>query len=167
MAPKKKEKEVDPRWEHGEMVEGDRHMVKCKWHHKTMSGGIHRFKQHLAHISREAKGCPNVSTEVRKRMRESVQGKKSEKEKKKQMNERIARMDKIDGSGDDDSDDSGDDEERVLRRAMKASVKLKKLSRVIWMRNGVGLVLRELLLTPMRTQRGGGPWIHSYIGPKL
>ena len=99
-------------------------------------------------------------------MRDILQGKKIKKEKKKKFDERIANMQRIDNS-DDDSDDSGDDEERVLRRAMKASVKLKKLSRVIWMRNGVGLVLRELLLTPMRTQRGGGPWIHSYIGPKL
>ncbi|RWR80104.1 arogenate dehydratase/prephenate dehydratase 1, chloroplastic-like protein [Cinnamomum micranthum f. kanehirae] len=70
MAPTKKEKEVDPRWEHREMVGGDRHKVECKWCHKIMSGGIHRFKQHLAHISGDAKGHPNVPTEVRKQMRE-------------------------------------------------------------------------------------------------
>eukprot|EP00268_Persea_americana_P068985 TRINITY_DN9709_c1_g1_i2.p1 TRINITY_DN9709_c1_g1~~TRINITY_DN9709_c1_g1_i2.p1 ORF type:complete len:124 (-),score=36.50 TRINITY_DN9709_c1_g1_i2:121-492(-) len=99
------------------MVEGDRHKVKCKWCHKTMSGGIHRFKKHLAHILGNAKGCPNVPTEVRKKMREIVQGKKSEKEKKKQMNERIPRMDRIDDSG----DDGGDDEERELRRATRES----------------------------------------------
>ncbi|RWR76266.1 putative Zinc finger, BED-type [Cinnamomum micranthum f. kanehirae] len=37
------------------------------------------------------------------------------------MNERIARMDRIDGSGDDDYDESGDDEERELRREMRVS----------------------------------------------
>ena len=57
MAPKNKEKEVDPGWEHGEMVAGDRHKVKCKWCHKILSGGIHRFKQHLAGIQGEAKAC--------------------------------------------------------------------------------------------------------------
>ena len=41
-----------------------------------------------------------------------------------------------------------------------------KPSKLIWMRDGVGPALQELLLILMRTQQGEGPWIHSYIGPK-
>ncbi|RWR80151.1 hypothetical protein CKAN_00877500 [Cinnamomum micranthum f. kanehirae] len=62
---KKKEKEVDPRWERGDMVAGDRHKVKCKWCHKTLSSGIHRFKHHLAGIQGDAKPCGNVPTKMR------------------------------------------------------------------------------------------------------
>ena len=87
MAPKNKEKEVDPGWEHGEMVAGDRHKVKCKWCHKILSGGIHRFKQHLAGIQGEARPCANVPTEVRKEMRDMLLEKKNEKEKKKKFDE--------------------------------------------------------------------------------
>ena len=60
------------------MVGGEHHKVKCKWCHKIMSDGTHRFKQHRAHISGDAKGCPNVPTEVRNAMRDIVQGKESD-----------------------------------------------------------------------------------------
>ena len=97
-----KNREVDPEWEHGDMVVGDRHKVKCKWCHKIMSDGIHRFK-HLSHISGDAKGCPNVPTKMRKQMREIVLGKNTKKGKKKKYEERV---------DDGDSDDDGDDAER-------------------------------------------------------
>ena len=122
MAPKTKEKEVDPGWEHGEMVAGDRHKVKCKWCHKILSGGIHRFKQHLAGIQGEAKPCANVPTEVRKEMRDVLLEKKNEKEKKKKFDERVVNMQRIDTSdSEDDSDGDGDVEARELRRAFRAS----------------------------------------------
>ena len=53
------------------------------------------FKHHLEHISRDAKGCPNVPTEVTKQMGEIVQGKKKEKENKK-YEESVARMERVD-----------------------------------------------------------------------
>lgn len=48
-----------------------------------MSGGIHKFKQHVEHVSRDAKGCPNAPAEVRKQMRENLFGKAKKKGKKK------------------------------------------------------------------------------------
>ena len=65
------------------MVGGDRHRVKCKWCLKKMSGGIHKFKQHLGHVSGDEKGCPNAPTDVRKQMRENLLVRQKRKERRR------------------------------------------------------------------------------------
>lgn len=69
-----------------------------------MSGGIHRCKQHLRHVSGDAKGCSNVPTKVRKQMRDIIHGKMAEKEKKKNM--RVVGMEPVEV--DDDEEEKKD-----------------------------------------------------------
>lgn len=59
-------------WEHGKMVGGQRHHVQCNYCHRTMIGGITRFKKHLASRSGEIKGCEDVPKEVRETIRKHL-----------------------------------------------------------------------------------------------
>lgn len=71
----------DHGWAHGVRVVDDRYKFQCRYCNKTMSGGIYWLKQHLAHISRDTKGCTNVPTQVRKAMRSLLLEKKVDKKK--------------------------------------------------------------------------------------
>ncbi|KAK1259375.1 hypothetical protein QJS04_geneDACA005639 [Acorus gramineus] len=52
-------------WQHGKMIGGHRHHVQCNYCHRTMIGGITRFKKHLASKRGEIKGCEAVPKEIR------------------------------------------------------------------------------------------------------
>ncbi|KAL9161115.1 hypothetical protein ABFS82_07G000100 [Erythranthe guttata] len=55
---------VDPGWEHGVPQDDRKKKVKCNYCEKIVSGGINRFKQHLARIPGEVAPCKNAPEEV-------------------------------------------------------------------------------------------------------
>lgn len=63
---------VDPGWEHGIPQDTRKKKVKCNYCEKIVSGGINRFKQHLARIPGEVASCKMAPDEVYLRMKENM-----------------------------------------------------------------------------------------------
>ncbi|KAF5180585.1 hAT transposon superfamily [Thalictrum thalictroides] len=79
MAPLRSSGSVDPGWEHGIAQDDRKRKVKCNYCGKVVSGGIFRFKQHLARISGQVTHCNNAPEEVYLRMKENLKGCQSTK----------------------------------------------------------------------------------------
>ncbi|KAJ0980525.1 hypothetical protein J5N97_008780 [Dioscorea zingiberensis] len=63
---------VDPGWEHGIAQDEKKKKVKCNYCDKIVSGGINRFKQHLARIPGEVAYCKMAPEEVYLKMKENM-----------------------------------------------------------------------------------------------
>ncbi|XP_019239151.1 PREDICTED: uncharacterized protein LOC109219174 [Nicotiana attenuata] len=63
---------VDPGWEHGVPQDERKKKVKCNYCEKIVSGGINRFKQHLARIPGEVASCKSAPEEVYLRIKENM-----------------------------------------------------------------------------------------------
>ncbi|XP_010266650.1 PREDICTED: uncharacterized protein LOC104604119 [Nelumbo nucifera] len=63
---------VDPGWEHGIAQDDRKKKVKCNYCEKIVSGGINRFKQHLARIPGEVAYCKKAPEEVYLKMKENM-----------------------------------------------------------------------------------------------
>ncbi|KAH9620381.1 hypothetical protein KSS87_022032 [Heliosperma pusillum] len=63
---------VDPGWEHGVAQDERKKKVKCNYCGKIVSGGINRFKQHLAKIPGEVAPCKNAPDEVYMKIKENM-----------------------------------------------------------------------------------------------
>ncbi|CAI0467590.1 unnamed protein product [Linum tenue] len=63
---------VDPGWEHGVAEDERKKKVKCNYCDKVVSGGINRFKQHLARIPGEVAPCRNAPEEVYLKIKENM-----------------------------------------------------------------------------------------------
>ncbi|KAJ0035527.1 hypothetical protein Pint_24187 [Pistacia integerrima] len=63
---------VDPGWEHGVAQDEKKKKVKCNYCGKVVSGGVNRFKQHLARIPGEVAPCNNAPEEVYLKMKENM-----------------------------------------------------------------------------------------------
>ncbi|KAL2229635.1 UNVERIFIED_CONTAM: hypothetical protein Sindi_1557900 [Sesamum indicum] len=63
---------VDPGWEHGVPQDDRKKKVKCNYCEKIVSGGINRFKQHLARIPGEVAPCKNAPEEVYLKIKENM-----------------------------------------------------------------------------------------------
>ncbi|KAJ6710679.1 hypothetical protein OIU74_011529 [Salix koriyanagi] len=63
---------VDPGWEHCIAQDEKKKRVKCNYCEKIISGGINRFKQHLARIPGEVAYCDKAPEEVYLRMKENM-----------------------------------------------------------------------------------------------
>lgn len=63
---------VDPGWEHGVPQDKRKKKVKCNYCEKIVSGGINRFKQHLARIAGEVAPCKSAPEEVYLRIKENM-----------------------------------------------------------------------------------------------
>ncbi|KAG9445278.1 hypothetical protein H6P81_016618 [Aristolochia fimbriata] len=72
-------REPDIGWQHGKMIGGHRHHVQCNYCHRTMIGGVTRFKKHLASKKGEIKGCDAVPKEVRDIIRKHLAAAKTRK----------------------------------------------------------------------------------------
>ena len=59
---------TDIDWEHGVDVGGNGKKVQCKYCSKIVSGGIFRFKNHLACTRRDVEGCTGVPSEVKEQV---------------------------------------------------------------------------------------------------
>ena len=58
---------TDPGWQYGEEINAQPKTVKCKFCNVTRSGGIYRFKHHLAGTKFHVEACTQVPTEVREK----------------------------------------------------------------------------------------------------
>lgn len=77
-------------WQHGKMIGGNSHHVQCNYCHRTMIGGITRFKKHLASKKGEIRGCEAVPKEVREIIKKHLAAwrkRKTSGKKKKMVNE--------------------------------------------------------------------------------
>lgn len=63
---------VDPGWEHGVAQDQKKKKVKCNYCGKVVSGGINRFKQHLARIQGEVAPCKDAPEDVYLKMKENM-----------------------------------------------------------------------------------------------
>ena len=63
---------VDPGWEHCVAQDEKKKRVKCNYCEKIISGGINRFKQHLARIPGEVAYCDKAPEEVYLRIKENM-----------------------------------------------------------------------------------------------
>ncbi|URD93665.1 hypothetical protein MUK42_32539, partial [Musa troglodytarum] len=72
---------TDPGWEHGVAQDEKRKKVKCNYCGKIVSGGIYRLKQHLARISGEVTYCKKASEEVFMKMKENLEGYRSNRKR--------------------------------------------------------------------------------------
>ncbi|KAK9086203.1 hypothetical protein Syun_028597 [Stephania yunnanensis] len=63
---------VDPGWEHGVAQDDKKKKVKCNYCEKVISGGINRFKQHLAKIPGEVASCKNAPDDVYLKIKENM-----------------------------------------------------------------------------------------------
>ncbi|XP_073028317.1 uncharacterized protein [Primulina eburnea] len=72
MAPLRSLGYVDPGWEHGVPQDDRKKKVKCNYCEKIVSGGINRFKQHLARIPGEVAPCNNAPEEVYLKIKENM-----------------------------------------------------------------------------------------------
>ncbi|XP_042045782.1 uncharacterized protein LOC121792059 isoform X3 [Salvia splendens] len=59
-------------WEHGVPQDERKKKVKCNYCEKIVSGGINRFKQHLARIPGEVAPCKNAPEEVYLKIKENM-----------------------------------------------------------------------------------------------
>ncbi|XP_058000818.1 uncharacterized protein LOC110635266 isoform X2 [Hevea brasiliensis] len=84
MAPLRSSGIVDPGWEHGVAQDERKKKVKCNYCGKVVSGGIFRLKQHLARVSGEVTYCDKAPEEVYLRMKENLEGSRSNNKKGKQ-----------------------------------------------------------------------------------
>lgn len=79
MAPTRSSGLVDPGWEHGIAQDEKKKKVKCNYCGKIVSGGIYRLKQHLARVSGEVTYCDKAPEDVYLRMKENLEGCRSNK----------------------------------------------------------------------------------------
>ncbi|KAG6667853.1 uncharacterized protein LOC122316952 [Carya illinoinensis] len=63
---------VDPGWEHGVAQDERKKKVKCNYCEKIVSGGINRFKQHLARIPGEVAPCRHAPEDVYLTIKENM-----------------------------------------------------------------------------------------------
>lgn len=63
---------VDPGWEHGVAQDEKKKKVKCNYCGKVVSGGVNRFKQHLARIPGEVAPCNNAPEDVYLKIKENM-----------------------------------------------------------------------------------------------
>ncbi|XP_072952377.1 uncharacterized protein [Typha angustifolia] len=78
-------RQLDIGWQHGTMIGGQRHHVQCNYCHRTMIGGITRFKKHLASKRGEIKGCEAVPKEVRETIKKHLAMSKPRKANEKKQ----------------------------------------------------------------------------------
>ena len=80
------ENRTDVGWKHGIDINGNGKKVKCSYCSKTVSGGIFRFKHHLAGTKEDSEPCCSVPEEIRDLMIKIVAEAKQASLKKRKLN---------------------------------------------------------------------------------
>lgn len=93
---------VDPGWEHGVPQDERKKKVKCNYCEKIVSGGINRFKQHLARIPGEVAACKSAPEEVYVKMKENMKWHRSGRNRQHNGKEMPALYNDFDNEEDDD-----------------------------------------------------------------
>ncbi|XP_058083479.1 uncharacterized protein LOC131231328 isoform X2 [Magnolia sinica] len=83
----------DPGWEHGVAQDERKKKVKCNYCAKIVSGGIYRFKQHLARVSKEVTHCKKAPDEVCLKMKEHMDGYRTSKKRRQSEDEEQPSLD--------------------------------------------------------------------------
>ncbi|CAI8587430.1 unnamed protein product [Vicia faba] len=104
MAPIRSTGFVDPGWDHGTAQDERKKKVRCNYCGKIVSGGIYRLKQHLARVSGEVTYCEKAPEEVYLKMKENLEGCRSNKKQKQVDAQAYMNF---------NSNDDEDDEEQV------------------------------------------------------
>ncbi|KAI9125732.1 hypothetical protein K1719_003150 [Acacia pycnantha] len=104
MAPIRSTGFVDPGWDHGVAQDERKKKVRCNYCGKIVSGGIYRLKQHLARVSGEVTYCEKAPEEVYLKMKENLEGCRSNKKRKQVEAQTYLKF---------HSNDEEDEEERV------------------------------------------------------
>ncbi|OMP03929.1 putative Zinc finger, BED-type [Corchorus olitorius] len=60
-------------WKWGEAVDGQRSRVRCTFCDRVITGGITRFKEHLAAKKGNVASCYQVSSHIRKEVAEQAE----------------------------------------------------------------------------------------------
>ncbi|XP_042511920.1 uncharacterized protein LOC122087027 isoform X2 [Macadamia integrifolia] len=115
-------------WQHGTMVGGHRHHVKCNYCQRSMIGGVTRFKKHLANRRGEIRGCEAVPKEVRDLIRKHLGAsmmQNSSQKKQKKMGADILNEDTISNESDRDMAAARLESFRSLHEAEEACQSMK------------------------------------------
>ena len=90
MAPLQSLGFVDPGWEHGVAQDNKKKKVRCNYCEKIVSGGINRFKQHLARIPGEVASCKMAPEDVYLKMKENMKWHRTGRRRRPETNELAA-----------------------------------------------------------------------------
>ncbi|XVE77492.1 hypothetical protein DITRI_Ditri13aG0067000 [Diplodiscus trichospermus] len=97
---------IDPGWEHCVAQDEKKKRVKCNYCEKIISGGINRFKQHLARIPGEVAYCEKAPEEVFLKMKENMKwhrtGRRHRKPDTKEISSFYLHSDNEDEGGEED-----------------------------------------------------------------
>ncbi|XXG80381.1 hypothetical protein AAC387_Pa09g1268 [Persea americana] len=104
---------VDPGWEHGVPQDERKKKVKCNYCEKVVSGGINRFKQHLARIPGEVAYCKKAPEEVYLKIKENMKWHRTGRRGRRPEGKEIAAF-YMHSENDDD-----DDEEELMNGRSK------------------------------------------------
>lgn len=107
MAPLRSLGYVDPGWEHGLAQDEKKKKVKCNYCEKIVSGGINRFKQHLARIPGEVAPCKHAPEEVYLRMKENMKWHRTGRRQRQQDGKDFSPLD-LQSDNEDQEDDQVD-----------------------------------------------------------
>ncbi|KAG9446600.1 hypothetical protein H6P81_012728 [Aristolochia fimbriata] len=97
---------VDPGWEHGVAQDERKKKVKCNYCEKIVSGGINRFKQHLARIPGEVAYCQKAPEEVYLKMKENMKWHRTGRRQRRHDTKEIAAF-YMPSDNDEDGEDEG------------------------------------------------------------
>ncbi|XP_021291046.1 uncharacterized protein LOC110421715 [Herrania umbratica] len=111
---------VDPGWEHGVPQDERKKKVKCNYCEKIVSGGINRFKQHLARIPGEVAPCKNAPEEVYLKIKENMKWHRTGKRHKQPYEKEIPTFD----VGPNDEDEEQEEEDHILHQKSKEKLKI-------------------------------------------
>lgn len=97
---------VDPGWEHCVAQDEKKKRVKCNYCEKIISGGINRFKQHLARIPGEVAYCDKAPEDVYLKIKENMKwhrtGRRQRKPGTKEISTFYSNSDNEDEGGEED-----------------------------------------------------------------
>lgn len=106
---------VDPGWEHGVPQDERKKKVKCNYCEKIVSGGINRFKQHIARIPGEVAPCKNAPEEVYLRIKENMKWHRTGRRHRRPHTKELSAFYINSSDNEDDEDEYEDLEEEAVQ----------------------------------------------------
>jgi hypothetical protein len=76
---------TDPAWEHGVVINELKNRVRCNYCKTDIAGSAYRLKLHLAGTSKDVRSCEKVPDDVKKTMKDILDGVRKKKLKKKSI----------------------------------------------------------------------------------
>ncbi|KAK6937209.1 protein of unknown function DUF659 [Dillenia turbinata] len=95
---------VDPGWEHCVAQDERKKKVKCNYCEKVISGGINRFKQHLARIPGEVAFCKKAPEDVYLKIKENMKWHRSGRRRRKPDDKEVSAFSSQSDNDDEDEE---------------------------------------------------------------